>query len=107
MKLGNWKLWTAAIPLAVGVGVYFLLGNLDSAHSNSSSAPVKAVNTDRNTKRRVWIPRGERTMINSNPRYDTAGAGVYHPKLRRPSSSALFPQKFPCRASTSTTISPS
>ena len=46
MKLGNWKLWTAVIPLAAGAGVYFLLGNLDSAHSNSSSAAVKAVNTN-------------------------------------------------------------
>ena len=47
MKFGNWKLWTAAIPLAVGLGVFFLLGGLDSFHSKSSHAPVKAVDTNR------------------------------------------------------------
>ena len=45
MKLGNWKLWTAAIPLAIGLGVYFLLGGLNSFRSNSSPAATKAVDT--------------------------------------------------------------
>ena len=47
MKFGNWKLWAAAIPLAVGVGVFFLLGGLDSVHTKTSPAPsVKAIDTN-------------------------------------------------------------
>ena len=45
MNLGNWKLWTAAIPLAIGLGVYFLLGGLNSFRSDSSSNSSKTVNT--------------------------------------------------------------
>ena len=44
MKFGNWKLWTAAIPLAAGLGVFLFLGGLSSFHSNPSPAPAKAVN---------------------------------------------------------------
>ena len=46
MKFGNWKLWTAAIPLAVGLGVFFVLGGLNSFHSTSPPAPVKAIDAN-------------------------------------------------------------
>jgi tetratricopeptide (TPR) repeat protein len=46
MKFGNWKLWTAVIPVAAGIGVFFLLGGLNSFHSKTSPAPVKAVDTN-------------------------------------------------------------
>jgi tetratricopeptide (TPR) repeat protein len=46
MKLGNWKLWTAAIPLAVGVGVFLMLGGLNSFRSKPSAAPAKAVGSN-------------------------------------------------------------
>lgn len=46
MKLGNWKVWTAAIPVVVGAVVFYTLGGLDSLHSSPSAAPAKAVNTN-------------------------------------------------------------
>jgi tetratricopeptide (TPR) repeat protein len=47
MKLGNWKLWTAAIPLAAGLGVFLLLGGLNSFHTRPTpAASVKAVDTN-------------------------------------------------------------
>ncbi len=46
MKFGNWKVWTAAIPLVIGAGVFYTLGGLDSLHSNPSATPAKAVNTN-------------------------------------------------------------
>lgn len=42
MNSRNWKLWTAAIPVAIGLGVYFMLGGLNSYRSGSSPAPTAA-----------------------------------------------------------------
>ena len=42
MKFGSWKIWTAAIPLAVGLGVFLMLGGLNSFHSKPSPAPATA-----------------------------------------------------------------
>ena len=39
MKFGSWKLWSAAIPLALGLAVFFTLGGLDSFRSKSPAPP--------------------------------------------------------------------
>jgi len=46
MKFGSWKLWSAAIPLAIGLTVFFVLGGLDSFRSKSSTASTKAVDSN-------------------------------------------------------------
>ena len=45
MKFGSWRLWAAAIPLAAGVGIFLLLGGLNSFHEKAApAASAKAVN---------------------------------------------------------------
>lgn len=38
MKIGNWKLWTAVIPLAAGAVLFVVLGGLNAVHTKGGEA---------------------------------------------------------------------